>query len=650
MDDEYIITNQLGGYTSSTFHHGNTRKYHGLLITSDFELKRKVIISTLAENIIYNGNDISLNIFRFLPDIHLQNKEIQLQNAKTDGILVCLEYLFELGKLTKEINLMQEENTVEVRYKFILDKEITFEVAPFLANRDIHKLQVFSEDTHYKTTNYLNKYQIVLSPIEKLEILIMSFNANKLINLDYIVKSDQIIYKNFYYPKEKERGFDASEDLLRLMTLGFCLKPGENYINIRFKYVNLEIRIIPKRQDALRINTVNYFFNSSDRVHKNSLGNFKKFLIQKGEDFLIDFGNIKSIVAGFHWFGDWGRDTFISFRGLLLTTKKFSFAKDVLNYWVKAIKKNGFIPNDLHAKNYRSIDASLWLIIAIYYYYIHTKDLDYIQRIFPLLEKIMKSYSDGDENLSIKLSKENFLIWENEKFGLSWMDSMVNKKSTTHRIGAAVEVQFLWFNCFKIYSLFEKLLKIKNKDKKLKKTFLGFKKVFVEKFLNKEKNYLFDYILGPEKSDQIRPNVIIGLSLPFQLLGSTEEKILLKTAEEKLLNEFGLYSLDPNDSEFIPGYSGDSHQRDKAYHNGAIWPYLLGMYLKAYLRVYNYSQEAKEYVFQKLNMLNIALEKKGLNYLPEIFAAGDKHPDGCLTQAWNYATLLEVIYDFENNK
>ena len=648
MNDEYIITNQFGGYSSSTYKNGNTRKYHGTLIASDLEMERKVIISLIGENIIHQGTNTSLNTYHYLPNFTLKDENIVLKNTTITKSNVSFEYEYKWGSLTKIINLSQEENSVEIRYMLISDSEFNFEVSPFLANRNIHKLQKFNENQSFSATNYLNKYVVNLSDVEKLEILVMSFSANKLINLDYVVKCEQVVYKNIFYPIEKERGFEDNEDLMKLMTVSFAIKPGENYINLRFKYVNINIDNKPKVRDMLKTSPETCFFKNTSRI--NTLANFKEFLINRSEDFLIDFNRVKSIIAGFHWFNDWGRDTFISFRGLLLTTNKFDFAREVLNYWGSTIDKNGFIPNDLNAKSLNSIDSSLWYIIAVYYYYIHTNDIEFLKKIFPVVETIIKNYLDGDKDLSIKFSKEKFLIWDDKKLSLTWMDSMVEGKSTTNRIGAAVEIQFLWYNVYKIFSFFEKILKIKNKNIQLKNIFLSFKKSFRIQFFNNENNFLYDFIFEKEKSNDIRPNVIIGLSLPFPLLDSNQEKILLKTTEQKLLTELGLYTIDPDNPKFISGYSGNAIHRDNAYHNGTIWPFLLGMYLKSYLKTYKYSKESKDYVFQKLIEFSKALEKQGLKYIPELFAAGDKHPDGCITQAWNYATMLEVIYDFENNK
>jgi glycogen debranching enzyme len=179
---------------------------------------------------------------------------------------------------------------------------------------------------------------------------------------------------------------------------------------------------------------------------------------------------------------------------------------------------------------------------------------------------------------------------------------------------------------------------------------LNFKKDFEKNFVNKEKQYLFDCVDKGEKIDLIRPNAIIGLSLPFALLSAKDEKMILNTAEERLLTDLGLFTLDPSDKNFNSNISGNIDNRDLAYHNGAIWPFLLGLYLKAYLRVNKNSRASKDYVFKKLINFWEKLCEKDLNYIPEIFAPCDMHPDGCLTQAWNYATLLEVLYDFENSK
>lgn len=650
MEDEYIITNQLGGYSSSTFRNGNIRKYHGLLVVGNEKLDRKVVISTIQEEITCNKVKNYLNVFHFLPEVIVKDPSINIENTKIEKSKIITEYNFNWGKLTKEIVLMQEENALELKYKFSSKDNLKFELSPFITNRSIHQLGNSIGKEKIKGTRYLNKYQIPLSSLEKLEIFIMSFNAKNMIDIENVVKEDQVIYKNFYYPIEKDRGFESSEDLIKILTMIFEIDPGESYVNIKFRYLNENFHTTMQSFDTLKVNPQIYFYKTKSNKNINTLGNLKTFLLTKSEDFLIDFNRTKTIIAGYHWFNDWGRDTFISLRGLLLTTKKYGFASDVITYWGRLIDKRGFIPNDLRSQNFNSIDSSLWFIVAVYYFYIHTKDLEFLKIIFPKIDLIMQNYIDGDEKLSINITKEKFLNWSDEKLSLTWMDTIIGSKSATNRIGSAVEIQFLWYNCYKIYSIFEKLLNVEDKRKDLKKYFFNFKKDFAKKFINKDTEYLYDCIDKDNKQEYIRPNAVIGLSLPFSLLGIKEERMILKTAEEKLLTDLGLYTLDPSDSTFASNVSGNINNRDKAYHNGAIWPYLLGLYLKAYLRVNKNSKESKDYVFRKLLNFWDKINEKKLNYIPEIFAPCDMHPDGCLTQAWNYATLLEVLYEFENSK
>ena len=196
----------------------------------------------------------------------------------------------------------------------------------------------------------------------------------------------------------------------------------------------------------------------------------------------------------------------------------------------------------------------------------------------------------------------------------------------------------------------DSLKTISDNNQDIIKYFSNFKKDFSKKFINSENRYLFDCIDQNEKQSFIRPNPIIGLSLPFSLFSAKDERMILETCEKKLLTDLGLFSLDPSNANFVDDVSGNIDNRDRAYHNGAIWPYLLGLYLKAYLRINKNSKVSKDYVFKKLLNFWDKIKEKKLNYIPEIFIPNNTRPDGCLTQAWNYATLLEVLYEFENNK
>lgn len=639
MEDEYLLTNQLGGYTASTFHFGNTRKYHGLLITANDNLDRKVIVSQLEEKILLDNQEKFLSTISYAKGATITPGAENLVNYSIHSQTACFEYqVTDAIKVFKEINLAQESNTVIIRYKIKTPVKLKFLIAPLITSRSIYELKRYTNQEEFIASAYLNNATIKFGKMDSLIVKVLSFNPKNLLNVSYKINTTPHIYNNLYYQEEAIRSYESEEDLIKPLDISFNIDAGESFISLQFSYHNVSDLPSHKINNTLKLV---YSLDLRDKQAQNTpLIEFKEFLLKRYHSFLVDNQTRKSIVAGFPWFADWGRDTFISFPGLLLATGEFDFAKQVINYWMRYIN-DGLIPNSLNNKAYNTIDASLWFIISIYRYYLATGDKESLQAWYPKIRNIFIELINGSA-YSIQVDGNGFLIWTDPTYNLTWMDSEVDGVSTTGRIGACVEIEMLWYNCLKIFEYFQKELGTKDDHQEI----TGLTKLVYQKFnryfWNPTTEYANDFVFNENINSAIRPNVLLGLSLPFKLFDKKKTDKIIEKAGHSLYTEVGMLTLDKLDMKYNGYYQGSQKERDLSYHNGTIWPFLLGFYMKAILMNYPNDQARILAVREMLTAFWGQVKAQNLSYLPEVFAANDFHPDGCLAQAWNYAMFIEV--------
>ncbi|MBD3362604.1 hypothetical protein GF362_02695 [Candidatus Dojkabacteria bacterium] len=637
MQKEYLITNRLGAYSSSTYDLGNTRKYHGLLVVSNSNIERKVIVNRLDEKVEFRGRIeyLSTNIYKgnyINPSGHKWLRNFSLEDDP------LFEYLIELIRIKKRIKLADRSNKVEIFYDIETKIPFFLTVKPLLTNRSFHALSKFENTDTLKVSGNYNEVSVDLDQESHLDITgnFSEFTENK------------DIFYNFEYPVERERGYDFLEDLFSIGDFTFNFGSGKHKINLRFSYHNnndkqtqsnnLDSGILIGKPSKSNLDTFD--------LQNNELNEFLHFLDQKADDFIIINNKRKSIIAGYHWFEDWGRDTFISFRGLLLCRDNFNLSRNIILDWMKHIR-NGLIPNRPGLKEYNSLDATLWFIVSIYYYWQETQDDKLIQSLMPQISNLLQNLILGTK-YGIHTLKNGLLISTDNSKGLTWMDAVVNGQAVTPRTDAAVEIQMLWYNVLNIYKVFESKFNSSNDNYYINLILKNLKKTFNELFWVDKTQYLADSVKQNNRNIEIRPNPVIGMSLPFKLLTDNKAKLVLDKIQKKLLTKVGLKTLSPDSEKYIGEYKGGQEDRDRAYHNGTVWPWLLGFYLKSYLNVYGKTEVSKNYIKSKLLDFWREVQNQDLNYLPEVFSADTLEPNGCLSQAWNYATLIEVLYDLVN--
>ena len=523
-------------------------------------------------------------------------------------------------------------NTTVVEYTNEGEEALLLELTPLLVCRDYHHL--FHEDKQwtFKTRNLEERF-IEIKPGGKDPTIFLRFTAG-------IFYPEPHWYKNFQYAKENERGLDFSEDAMSVGKVSCMLAPGESTALI-FSTSQQDTEGDPIEWKAEELQRL------KDLTPKKK-NKFIKDLVISGDQFLVRRGSTEkyTLIAGYHWFTDWGRDTMIAMRGLIIATGKKEMAKSIFNTFLQYLD-GGMIPNRFpdqgEKPEYNTMDASLWLFVTLYEYYQQFEDLKYIREVFNQLTQIIDAHFAGTR-YDIHVTAEGLLYGGQPGTQLTWMDAKVGDHVVTPRIGCPVEINALWFNALSVYVYFGNLLghPVSSYASKLK----ALKGAFRDQFIN-DKGYLNDVVIPGQKPDAtIRPNQIYAISLPFTPLTISEGKRVLAVITDHLYTDHGLRSLTPFHPDFKPVYTGDQWHRDHAYHQGTIWAFLWGEYALARLHLHKYSVESREWVKAHAKKLEAHFYKEdGLYAISENFDGDHPGPGkGCIQQAWSVGmTLMALI-------
>jgi predicted glycogen debranching enzyme len=444
-------------------------------------------------------------------------------------------------------------------------------------------------------------------------------------------------YDNFTFPRERERGFDDSEDLympgiisVQLMKgnkFGLVLSTDPEEIQNPFLLLEEEKNRREKLVKGVKNETIKKLSLAADQ-----------FIVRRGED-------KKTIIAGYPWFGDWGRDTMIALMGLCHATGRMSDSEKILSEFSEYVSE-GMLPNlfpdGQNHPEYNTIDGTLWYFVAIYDYLQSGGNLNKITREFlPVLGEIIDWHLRGTR-YGIKADEDGLLKGGDQSIQLTWMDARVGERVITPRSGKAVEINALWYNAIRIYA---HLLQISGDDKKaaaFEKRAGKIRKSFLEMFWNEKENCLFDVIDNERKDQSIRPNQLFAVSLPFPLLKGAKARGVLEVVTKTLLTPAGIRSLAPASAGYLPYYDGNNEARDEAYHQGTVWSWLLGPYIDALVSVEGGSGKAK--AEEILNAFMPHLDEACVGSISEIFDAAPPHnPKGAVAQAWSVGEILRVI-------
>lgn len=628
-DLEWLETNGLGGWAMGTISGIQTRRYHSLLCAAlTPPVGRFVLLSKLADSITTSEGVFDLDCNNFNGVVSPTGFKY-IEKYEQDLYPI---FTFKCGDtiLKKSILMVYGENTTIVRYELDANakQEITLKLKPFIAYRDYHWHSKANSDI--KWSYNFNEGTLKLAPYANMPDLYIQIPTS---NFHY----SPDWYYNFLHKIELDRGQDFMEDLFVYGEFTVKLKPGQ------------PLDILISIEDTKGKNASKLFDDQIKRKkklisHLDKSDDFGKILTLAADTFIVERAkNLKTIIAGYPWFSDWGRDTMIALPGLCLTTNRFDDAKKILLAFAKATDK-GMIPNRFPDEGehpeYNTVDATLWYFHAINEYKLATKDTDFVfKELYPVLKDIIEWHIKGTR-YGIKVDSDGLLLAGEVGTQLTWMDAKVDDWVVTPRQGKAVEINALWYNALCIMAEFSTELADKKSADMYQKMANKAKKSFNEIFIN-ERGSLFDVVDNTLKDNAIRPNMAIAVSLPNAMLDKKTSKCILDEVEKHLLTNRGLRSISPEDSQYVPYYQGAQLQRDGSYHQGTVWSWPVGAYLQGLLNVEG--EKAKPKIKKILKSFESHLLEAGVGNVSEIFDGNAPHlSKGCMAQAWGVAEWLRI--------
>ena len=662
LEKEWIITNGIGGFASSTIIGANTRKYHGLLVVPIIPpARRRLILSKLDESIEIDG--VKYDLFTNIGKNYI-SQGYKYQESFIKEFFPMFEYKVNDVEITKMICMEHYKNTVGVYYKVKNGPhKAKLILAPIMNFRNAHGI---NKDHQFKVEQKMNE--------KKLEVRIDDENPVYMnINDGNYIEHHNDTFYNMFYIEEQKRGFEPEENHVVPGRYEIEIEPNEEkeisfICSTEENIEELDARALIMKE-TIRLCKM---FNESRLIDDSKVDKTKEekerdeliktFLIAT-DNFIIKrpLFNTYSAIAGYPWFLDWMRDTLISFEGLFLLTGRFDNARKVLQHCIRDIKF-GLIPNTYSEDDYRplynSVDASLLFLEQVKKYLQYTDNYEFVMdEIYPKLENIIENYANGidlDDN-NIYLDTDGLIVSGTENTQNTWMDAKYAGIAVTPRNGKAVEINAMWYNALKIMQ--ELALKKGEKEsaKKYEKMATKCKNSFESKFYNKRRKCLYD-VIGDNK---IRPNQLFALSLTYPVLNpaSEEAKEMFETVTKKLLNKYGLKSLAKGEENYVEVYEGDGCRRDFSYHQGITWTWLLGPYYNALKQLANngktksdreiYQIKLNEFVKDVTKTFSKEIQERGcIGSIAEIYDSRKPFsPKGAFAQAWSVAEVFRIIME-----
>lgn len=664
LKKEWLITNGIGGFASSTIIGANTRRYHGLLIAPlKPPANRNLILSKLDESIIIGDEkyDLYTNVCKdFISDGYKKLESFE-QNPLP-------EYVYKVKniKISKKIVMLYGHNTVLINYslKNTEKDEIKMVIAPIMNFRDFHGMNT---NHKYVIEQKNNNRKIEIKIDDNKPIYMNSTDGT------YIEHYNDN-FKNMYYLKEEERGFFPEEDLSVPGRYEIIIEPKKKkeitiIVSLEENVEDLEFQKIYDNEIE-RINNIvdqTKLVSSKAKMTRKekSENEFLRDLIIATDKFIIDrpeFGT-HSILAGFPWFLDWGRDTCISFEGLLLITRRYDLAREVLLTLTRDIKC-GLVPNGYSEVDgnplYNSADSSLLLFEQVNKYMKYTRDYEFIkENIYEKLKNIITNYSNGItlDNNNIYIDQDGLLSSGTPNTQNTWMDAKIGNLAVTPRNGKVVELNALWYNALKTLEYLAKKFDEQEVADNCKKVAKKHKKVFEEKFYNSDKKSLFD-VLG---DDKIRPNQLFSISLTYPVIcpSSVTGKTIFETVKKKLFTKYGLRTLAKDEPGYVAEYEGDSFRRDMSYHQGISWVWLLGLYADSLENIIDSEKdriEKEKYIIEKEKFIekiyntfkNELYNSDCIGNISELYNSNlPVKAGGTCAQAWSVSEILKIVTRME---
>jgi predicted glycogen debranching enzyme len=644
---EWLVTNGIGGYASGTIAGSQTRRYHGLLVAAlQPPLGRTQLVSAIDEIVHYAGADFSLATHRWASGAVDPKGFLLIEDFHLEGSTPVWTYALADALLEKRVWMHQTENSTYIQYTLLRGSgPLELEMKAFVNYRDFHSL------TH------AGDWRMNIAPVEQ-GIKVQAFDGAT----PFYLKSSSATceprhewYLGCYFAEETERGLEDREDRLFAVLFRAKLKVGSSVTLVAT--IESTALVDGETARAERANhDVKLFheWQAKNEALAEEAPSWLWQLVLAADQFIVkrslpEEPDGHSIIAGYHWFGDWGRDTMIALPGLTLTTGRADVARQILLAFSRYVDA-GMLPNNFPDAGgnpeYNTVDAALWFFEAIRQYVAATQDTATLQKLFPVLALMIDSHIAGTR-YNIHVDPADGLLYAGGPgVQLTWMDAKIGGWVVTPRTGKPVEINALWINALETMAGFARLL-AKPSDAyeghaaKAKNSF--------QKFWNAGRNCCFDVIDSPDVGTDasLRPNQIFAVSLPVSPLTQQQRGAIVDICARHLLTSHGLRSLAPGEPGYSGRYGGSPRDRDAAYHQGTVWGWLLGPFALAHYRVYHDCKAALRF----LEPLGRQIYASGLGTLSEIF---DGHtpfnPRGCIAQAWTVAEVLRAWQEIAGAK
>lgn len=648
---EWVITNGIGGYAGSSLIGANTRKHHGLLIASlHAPTERKVILNRIDEKVTVGERTISLS--------SVQRKKGRIeegfsyQTGFSFDAVPEYSYFYKGLSVKKTIALEWQKNTVALSYEINNEGEAAvLSFTPCFNYRDHNE---GSTKSKLKFSTYNSEDTIYLEPKNSFELIRFYTNKGTIVPNE----TDDLYDSNIELQTEIDTGMSSLDTGYTPYAIEIGIGKNEK------KKVSFVCTIEAGFEKEAVITIEKARKRAAELIKRAGFKDeFLNRLVVNSDNFIVDRAstNGKTILAGLPWFTDWGRDTMISFTGLTLETKRFEDAKSILKTFTE-YEHNGILPNMFPDNGieplYNTVDASLWYFYCVEQYlrYVDTKEAyDFVEKeIYPCVKRVEEAYEKGTD-FSIYMDKDGLIHAGSDLDQVTWMDVRVDGYVVTPRHGKPVEISALWYNALKVM---EKLAeKYGDTDYKHKMTEMSekVKTSFAKRFWNEKAGCLFDVVdetgrdgVTISDNDSIRPNQIWAVSLPYTMLDKEKEKSIVNVVLTKLYTDFGLRTLPEDDPDYHGRYEGALHDRDMAYHQGTVWAFPLGGFISAYLKVNDYSKEAKEAARVLLTPMKNHLDDGCIGGIAEVFDADAPHiSHGCYTQAWSVGEIIRAASELD---
>ncbi|HUS86392.1 MAG TPA: amylo-alpha-1,6-glucosidase [Bacteroidales bacterium] len=622
LGKEILRTSRTGSYSSTTIVGCNTRKYHGLLVSPVDQLQgeKYVLLSSLDVSIVQGNKTFNIGIHKYGGEYYNPRGHKYITDFDADPVP---SMSYEVGAVKVKQERVLSSNSDQLMIRYTLEESpiaVKFQFRPLLAFRGIHDLTIANLDANRKVEHIPNGVKVRM--YDKFPFLHMQFSRK----VDFIPVPDWNY--GIEYIEEQKRGYDFKEDLFVPGFFELKMNIGESIVFSASTKEASPAGLKAKFTREIKI-----------KIPRN---NFRNCLLNAAQQFIVKRNNETDIIAGYHWFGNWGRDTFISLPGLTLSHGDLVTCRNVIDTQIKKMK-GGLFPNMGNRDNpaFNSVDAPLWFIWAVQQYY-RAGGKDTWKMYAEYIKSVIDAYWEGT-SFNIGMQENGLILADSPGKALTWMDAVTSSGPVTPRNGYNVEVNALWYNAI-MFGLEQAGM---NRDREFIRKYETLpEKIrgnYISMFWDNQKGYLADYVSADFQPNMyVRPNMLMAVSLPYSMLDKEQMRMVVDTAEQELLTPRGLRTLSPKNPEYTGIYRGDQDERDRAYHQGTVWPWLTGPFCEAYLRVYG-EQGAKK-VSNILIRFEEVMNENGISTISEVYDGDPPHiAGGAISQAWSVAEVLRIM-------